>query len=90
MTHTNSSNISQKNRYVAYLSAGVAKDDEVIKQIRQEYFKSGLGVNVREAYLHASKKPRFTSLTLNDIRKREELNILGQLLYGCINYKDIL
>lgn len=90
LTHANSPNISQDNRYVAYLSTGIVKDDESIKKIRRDYFMSGLGINVREAYLHASKKPRFTSLKLNQIRKKEELNLLGQLLYGFIDYKDIL
>lgn len=90
LTHANSPNISQKNRYVAYLSTGMAKKDEKIKHIRKEYFKNGLGANIREAYLHASKKPRYTSLELNNVREKENLNILGQLLYGFIDYKDIL
>lgn len=86
-THANSSNLSDKNRYVAYVSAGIAKPGTKWVNERKESFKNGLGVNVRDSYMHASMKPRFTD-SLNNIRKPEQLNILGECLYGLREYKD--
>lgn len=91
-THANSNNLSNINRYVAYISTGLAKENnnELI-DIRQKYFKSGLGYNVREAYLHASKKPRFTNEDfMKSVRNEEKLNSLGLCLYGLNKYKDYL
>lgn len=91
-THANSSNNSNVNRYVAYISTGLAKENnnELI-DIRHNFFKSGLGYNVREAYLHASKKPRFTNEDfMQSIRQEERLNSLGLCLYGLNKYKDYL
>lgn len=90
-THANSSNFSTLNRYVMYVAAGLAKEDnEEIINIRKKLFESGLGDNVRDAYAHASKKPRFTdSEFINKIRKEENLTELGQCLYGLKKYQDI-
>lgn len=90
-THANSSNISNTNRYVCYISAGLAKEDRKdLIEIRQKAFISGLGSNVREAYLHASKKPRFTNEEyINSVREKEILNPLGECLYGFKSYNDL-
>jgi len=90
-THANSSNISNIERYVFYISTGIAKNNEDIIKIRQSYYQSGLGINNREAYLHASKKPRFTNEALiNSFRTPEKLSLLGECLYSIIPYQDIL
>lgn len=90
-THANSSNMSQQNRYVAYISTGLAKDEQDLITTRKNYFMSGEGINVREAYLHASKKPRFNDVQLlGKLRKKEQLNSLGLCLYGLKQYKDYL
>lgn len=91
-THANSSNSSDKNRYVAYISAGVAKTEPALIEQRKSHYQSGLGVNIRDAYLHASMKPRFTSSEFNEhIRQgnSENLSILGELLYGLLPYEDL-
>lgn len=90
-THANSSNISDINRYVCYVSAGLAKEDnsELI-EVRKKAFKSGLGENHRSAYLHASKKPRFTDQEyINSIRDNEVFTPLGECLYGFKSYHDL-
>lgn len=91
-THANSSNISDKIRYVAYLSTGLAKEHRAdLIEKRKQAFVSGLGENVRDAYMHASKKPRFTDSTLiNQIRTPEALTMLGQCLYGFDSWQDIM
>lgn len=90
-THANSTNYSNENRYVAYLSTGVAKEfNSNEQQLRKEAFQTGLGSNCRDAYMHASKKPRYTSAKLGDLRKPEELTLLGQCLYGFVDYKGLL
>lgn len=90
-THANSSNISNINRYVCYVSMGIAQENrQDLIDKRLEVFKSGLGENVRDAYLHASKKPRFTDIEyINKIREKENLTQLGQWLYGFKKYKEI-
>lgn len=88
-THANSSNVSDDIRYVAYISTGLAQEhrDDLIEK-RKQAFASGLGENVRDAYMHASKKPRFTDSTLiNQIRTPEALTVLGQCLYGFESYE---
>lgn len=90
-THANSSNISHINRYVCYVSTGLAKEHrlDLIAQRRQA-FHSGLGENAREAYLHASKKPRFTDQDyIHSIRQKENLSALGKCLYGFMNYEQL-
>lgn len=90
-THANSTNVSNTNRYVCYISAGLAKEDRKdLIEIRHKAFISGLGSNVREAYLHASKKPRFTNEEyINSVREKEILNPLGECLYGFKSYNDL-
>ena len=90
-THANSSNISDINRYVCYVSTGIAKNerDDLI-QIRKNAFNSGLGENTRDAYLHASKKPRFTNQEfIAHNRTKEILTPLGECLYGFKKYEDL-
>jgi ectoine hydroxylase-related dioxygenase (phytanoyl-CoA dioxygenase family) len=91
-THANSSNISDKIRYVAYLSTGLAKEHRVdLIEKRKQAFASGLGENVRDAYMHASKKPRFTdSALIKQIRTPEALTLLGQCLYGFESWQGIM
>lgn len=91
-THANSSNVSRLNRYVMYVSTGLAReDDENLVNKRISIFESGLGENVRDAYLHASKKPRFTDANLmNQLRNPEKLNDLGLCLYGLNKYEGAM
>lgn len=90
-THANSSNKSEKNRYVCYVSAGLAKEDrQDLIALRKKAFLSGLGENTREAYLHASKKPRFTNQDyINSVRDKEILSPLGECLYGFKSYQNL-
>ena len=91
LTHANSSNISNQNRYVAYISAGIAKKDPALIEQRLTHYESGLGVNLRDAYMHASKKPRFSSVEFNQKLRdgnSEKLTFLGQLLYGLKKYSE--
>lgn len=92
LTHANSSNISNKNRYVAYISAGVAKNNSNLIEQRKTHYETGLGVNVRDAYMHASKKPRFSSVEFyNELRgtNSENLTFLGRLLYSLEAYEGL-
>ncbi|HNB23661.1 MAG TPA: phytanoyl-CoA dioxygenase family protein [Candidatus Melainabacteria bacterium] len=88
-THANSANVSDKTRYVAYISCGVSRQDEPESLAwRVDGFMSGLGMNKRDSYMHASKKPRFTNQPLlAGLRKREQLTALGRLLYGMQRYE---
>jgi hypothetical protein len=90
-THANSTNFSKDNRYVCYTSTGLAKYNKPdLIDIRKNSFITGLGQNHRESYLHASKKPRFTDENfINSIREKENLSVLGQCLYGFLDYKDL-
>lgn len=88
-THANSANVSDKTRYVAYISYGVSRQDnpEALAW-RVDGFMSGLGMNHRDGYMHASKKPRFTNQPLMaGLRKREQLTALGRLIYGMQRYE---
>lgn len=88
-THANSPNISGEPRLVAYISAGPAPeyDDKAIVA-REDAFKTGLGSNVRDAKMHASMRPRYTAPdTIATVRKPEQLNYLGSLLYGFTRHK---
>lgn len=91
-THANSDNYSLSNRYVMYTAMGLSREhDAKLVKIRTETFKNGLGENFRDAYLHASKKPRFTNPELiSSLRKKEQLTELGQCLYGLEKYENIL
>jgi hypothetical protein len=89
-THANSSNASLENRYVAYISTGMAREHEIeIVEKRKAAFLNGLGENYRDGYMHASKKPRFTSKEfIIKNRVTEKLNDLGLCLYGIKKYTD--
>jgi ectoine hydroxylase-related dioxygenase (phytanoyl-CoA dioxygenase family) len=91
-THANSENVSGDTRYVAYVAAGPTREeDDKLINVRMEGFTSGEGSNVREALMHASKKSRYSDLEkLQSLRKPEELNLLGQLLYGQEKYAKII
>lgn len=90
-THANSENISKDARYVAYISAGPAREDspELIA-VRAEAFRTGIGTNVREALMHASKKARYSNYEkLEKVREPEQFTLLGELLYGKKSYEKI-
>lgn len=88
-THANSANISDKTRYVAYIAYGIARQDEPFAlRHREDGFASGLGTNVRDALMHASKKPRYTNPEkLAGLRRAEQLTSLGRLIYGQQRYE---
>jgi hypothetical protein len=87
-THANTANISELPRFVALLAAGVAREDDASAiSVRSEAYKTGLGSNVRSALMHASKRPRYTDPeAVSRVRKPEQLNALGKLLYGQDRY----
>jgi ectoine hydroxylase-related dioxygenase (phytanoyl-CoA dioxygenase family) len=90
-THANTDNFSSENRYVVYISTGLAKNNNDLITHRKNSYETGLGLNIRDAYMHASKKPRFTNSELiNKIREPEELTLLGECLYGFKKYGDFL
>jgi hypothetical protein len=91
LTHANGSNISNINRYVCYISTGLAKEERKdLIDTRKDYFETGFGNNIRDAYMHASKKPRFTDQNfINSIRDTENFTLLGLCLYGFKSYKDL-
>lgn len=88
-THANSANVSDKTRYVAYIAYGISRqDDPSALGWRVDGFMSGQGLNQRDAYMHASKKPRYTNLPkLAGLRRREQLTLLGRLIYGQQRYE---
>lgn len=88
-THANTSNLSDSTRYVAMIAMGPVPDHfNEMQEIRKGAFKNGLGSNVRDALMHASMKPRFTDSTLmNEVRNSEQLNQLGEYLYGFEPYE---
>lgn len=90
-THANTANASQDARMVAYIAAGpAAENNPDAVQARNEAFRTGLGTNVRDALMHASKKPRYTNPdVLSAVRAPEQLTLLGRLLYGKERYADI-
>jgi len=90
-THANTSNVSDETRYIALISAGPAREDsEAMQAARAKAFLSGEGKNVREALMHASKKPRYTDLApIARVRKKEQLTLLGELLYGQTSYDSL-
>lgn len=91
-THANTANISDKTRFVLYLAAGPQREDNPqLVAARMGALRSGEGSNVREALMHASKKPRYTDLeTLARVRVPERLNLLGKLLYGMESYGSVV
>lgn len=90
-THSNTQNKSNENRYVVYVSTGLEKahrQDLIDKRVSA--WKDGDGYNLREAYMHASKKPRFDSQIINKYRETDNLTPLGKCLYSIEKYGDIL
>ena len=87
-THANSENFSNETRMVAYIAFGPQRqDDEAACAARLDGFSTGLGSNVRTALMHASKKPRYTSMArLAALRQVEHLTKLGRLIYGQERY----
>lgn len=87
-THANSENVSDETRFVAYIAFGPQRqDDEAACAARADGFTSGLGSNVRDALMHASKKPRYTDQArLAALRRVEQLTSLGRLIYGLDKY----
>lgn len=90
-THANSTNQSDKIRYVAYICAGIAHPiGSPAHQHREQAFISGLGSNVRDALMHASMPPRYTDPEkINTVREPEKLTYLGELLYGKKDYEHV-
>jgi ectoine hydroxylase-related dioxygenase (phytanoyl-CoA dioxygenase family) len=90
-THANSENVSDRTRYVAYVSAGpVPTSPETAYELRRDAFATGIGSNERDALMHASKRPRFNNPeALAAVREPEDLTSLGRLLYGDARYEDL-
>jgi len=90
-SHANTENISNDMRMVFYMAAGPAREDNTdAVAARLDALQTGIGSNVREALMHASKKPRYTNPdALARIRTPEQLTILGKLLYGTERYSTI-
>lgn len=90
-THANSANLSSATRYVAYICAGpAAEDNQEAVAARAEALKTGIGKNVREALMHASKPPRYSDPErLKALRQVENLTFLGNLLYGKTRYDSL-
>lgn len=90
-THANTENISEEMRMVFYMAAGPTREDSPeALAARMDALKTGLGNNVREALMHATKRPRYTDPEmLASVRKSEQLNLLGELLYGTASYRSI-
>lgn len=87
-THANTDNVSDDTRMVFYMAAGPARGhDAAAVAARMDALKTGLGSNVRDAMMHASKKPRWTNPeAVLTTRQPEQLNLLGRLLYGTASY----
>lgn len=90
-THANTENKSTETRYVAYVAAGPSREGSPdLVDIRLDAFRSGIGSNVREALMHASKKARYSNYEkLEEVRESEKLSLLGELLYGQEKYEKI-
>lgn len=90
-THANTENVSDDMRMVLYMAAGPAREDSPgAITARMEALETGIGSNVREALMHASRKPRYTNPeALAAARRPEQLTLLGKLLYGTESYRKI-
>jgi hypothetical protein len=88
-THANTANVSRLPRFVAYVAAGPARqDDPGALAARAEAFATGLGSNIRDALMHASKRPRYTDPeAISRVRQPERLTPLGALSYGQERYE---
>ena len=73
---------------VAYISAGPARPERKdLAKARLDAFSPGVVANVRDARMHASKKPCYTNPeALKRTRNPERLTLLGKLLYGLEGY----
>jgi hypothetical protein len=82
--HANTANqTADSTRYVALVAAGRARTGHALLEARKQSFASGLGVNERDAYLHASIRPRYRDhAAFARVRETEHLDVLGQRLYG--------
>lgn len=91
-THANSENISDQARMVMYHAYGPAREDlPGAVAARREALRTGIGSNMREALMHASKKSRYSDYpALAATRVPEKLNILGKLVYGTESYEKII
>jgi len=89
-THANTANLSSRTRYIALVSAGPSRpQDAAAVTARAETFRTGIGSNVRDALMHASKKPRYENQeALHSIRRPEQLTALGRLVYGIEPYRS--
>lgn len=87
-THANTANISELTRFMALISTGPSRqNNSEAVAARAEAFRTALGSNVREAMMHASKKPRYTDgEAVRKVRVPERLTKLGKLLYGQERY----
>ncbi|MDB5184511.1 MAG: hypothetical protein JWN38_319 [Candidatus Saccharibacteria bacterium] len=90
-THANTANISELTRFIALIAAGVAREDNAAAvAVRAEAYATGLGSNVRDALMHASKRPRYTDqAAAARVRRPEQLSLLGKLLYGQEHYDSV-
>ncbi len=90
-THANSANVSEMARFVALVSAGPARPDDMLATAaRADAFASGRGSNVRNALMHASKRPRYDDPdALQALRVPERLSLLGKLMYGQVRYDEV-
>lgn len=89
--HANSANYSETTRYVALVAAGIAKEGQPhLRALRQQYYQSGIGKNERDAFMHASLRPRYTDpVAIRRVREPEQLTVLGEALYGFKTYGEI-
>ena len=90
-THSNSANISDQLRAVAYVAAGPVpmNSTEAIKP-RLEALSTGLGSNQRGSLMHASMRPRFTAAqAIAKVQNQADLTYLGKLLYGIESYGQV-
>lgn len=90
-THSNTKNISGDTRTVAYISTLPAREESPdLLAAREEAFSTGLAKYNHAAGLRVSTKPRYTAPELiAQIRKPEQLYLLGKLLYGKKSYRTI-
>lgn len=90
-THANTANTSNETRFIALAASGIARtDSQRLVTIRNQAFMSGSGSNVRDAYMHASKPPRYSNPeVLSYVRQPEQLTTLGRLLYGQESYAEL-
>lgn len=94
-THANTPNVSDDIRYVAYIAAGLAQENnQQAIMARRDVIQTGAAssrIKTPDALIRASLKPRYTAPTvLQAIRKDDALTMLGRLLYGVEKYDTLL